>query len=73
MTRSLGGERALPERQPQFLPHVDEGFRQRVDEHVVVIGTGRDAQPLRTFRHCRIVDRLNVNCHARKAGDRSPL
>ena len=46
--------------QAKPLPHIDQGFAESVDQPVVVIGRGRNAQPLSALRHGRVVDRLNV-------------
>src|SRR5262249_11702717 len=61
MTQSLRRERAFPERQAEALPNIDQGFGERVDQTVVMIGARRDAQPLETFRHGRIIERLDVD------------
>ena len=54
-------QRLLAGRQLEPVPHVDQRFRQRVDQRVVVIGRRRDAQPFLAARHGRIVDRLDVD------------
>ena len=52
--RSLNGS-------PSFCQTSTSASASVVDQAVVVIGARRDAQPLRAFRHRRIVDRLDVD------------
>src|SRR5207249_9933599 len=49
-------ERALVEREGKPLPYVDQRFGQPIDHGIVVVGRRRDAQPLGSPRHRRIVD-----------------
>jgi hypothetical protein len=51
--RSLGGERALLERQAEQFPHVDQRFGEPVDQRVLVVRRGRDAQALGAAREGR--------------------
>ena len=58
---SLGRQRAVLERQLEPLPDVEQRLGQCIDQCILVVGRGGDAQPLRPPRHGRIVDRLNVD------------
>src|SRR5262252_9081348 len=57
----LRRERVLAARELEAVPHVEQRFRQAIDQRVVVIGRRRDAQPLGALWHGRVVDRLNVD------------
>jgi hypothetical protein len=56
------GERVPVEGQAQLVPHIHQCFGEFADEPVVVMGRGRDPQPLETLGDGRIVDRLDVDC-----------
>jgi hypothetical protein len=49
------------QRQAKAPPDIDQRFSERVDQHIIVIGPRRDAQPLGAARDRRIVDRLEVD------------
>ncbi len=43
------------------VPYIDQRFGQNVDQRIVVIARGCDAQPLSPAGTCRIIDRLDVD------------
>jgi len=51
----------VSQRHPEAGPHIDQRFSKRVDQHVIVIGRWRDAQPLGATRDGRIIDRLDID------------
>src|SRR5262245_13210643 len=53
------------QRKPELFPHSDHRLGEFVDQRVVMMGRGSDAQPLAALGDRRIVDRLDV--------DRMPL
>src|SRR5262249_28636287 len=57
----LRGKCASVQRQAELFPHVHQCLGELVDQPIVVIGRGRDAQPLSAFGNGRIVDRLDVD------------
>src|SRR5258707_3763760 len=57
----LGRERAILERKSKPFPYVDQSLGQGVDHRVFMEGRRRDAQPLGSLGHRRIVDGLNVD------------
>src|SRR5215510_11086654 len=58
---SLGRQRALLERQLEPLPNFHHRLGQGVNQCILVVRRGGNAQPLGPLRHGRIVDRLNVD------------
>ena len=61
MAASLGRVREVVPRQAEPIPHVDQRRGELIDHVVLVAGRGRDAQPLGSLRHGRIVDRLDID------------
>src|SRR5690348_2439963 len=57
----LRRERALAERQAEPLPDINQRLGEDVDQRVLMIRRGRDAQALGAAWHRRIVDRLDVD------------
>ena len=47
--------------QLQPLPHINERLGKRINQPVIMIRTGRDAQPFRALRHRRIIDGLDID------------
>src|SRR5262249_15395372 len=65
LRRALSGwacrKSTMSQRQSEAPPHVDKRLDERVDQPVIVVGRGRDAQSLGALGHRRIVDRLDVD------------
>jgi hypothetical protein len=59
--QSLYRQHAISQRQPEAPPYIDQRFSECIDQHVIVIGCRRDAQPLCAARDGRIIDRLDVD------------
>src|SRR5262249_47273757 len=57
----LRRQRLLLERQAEAVPDLEQGFGELIDQAVVVVGRGRDAQPLGALGDRRVVDRLDVD------------
>src|SRR4051794_28742486 len=57
----FGGERFRLQRQTEAFPNLQQGLGQMVDQRVLVVGRGRDSEPLGAFGHRRVVDRLDVD------------
>src|SRR5690242_19523540 len=51
----------LAQRQAKPIPDLEQRFGETIDQDVVVIGRGRDAQPFGALGDRRIVDRLDVD------------
>jgi hypothetical protein len=46
---------------PRRPPYIDQRFSECIDQHVIVIGCRRDAQPLCAARDGRLIDRLDAD------------
>ena len=56
----LRRQRLLLQRQAEAVPDLEQGLGELIDQAVVVIGRGRDAQPLGALGDGTIVDRLDA-------------
>src|SRR5215472_13144950 len=60
--RGLFGRERLPlERQAEPFPDLQQGLGERIDQAVVMIRRGRDAQPLGPLGDRWVIDRLDID------------
>jgi hypothetical protein len=62
----FGGQILVWPHELQPVPNVNKSFCQAIDQAVIMIRRWCDPQPLQPSRHCRIVNRLNVDAMIRQ-------